>query len=268
MARHAAIGEAGTTTARRFRPGWPLTLVTAAAALLLLHLGSWQLDRLAWKRDLIERSAARLEQPAVALPAHVEPGSGIEYRPVRAEGTLRFDRAQIYGVEARGGEVGGRLLVPLEREAGPAILVDMGWVPEPVDAFLARQRGVVEEGAEIVGYVRFDHRESAPLFRPDNEPAERRWYWKDTGALARVMRQDGLAAFTLVRLAGNGSAPQAAGAAPPVPAEPRIDYRNNHLGYAVTWFGLCAGLIGVYIAFGLARGRSAPGGPSGGEIVP
>lgn len=232
---------------RRFRPGWPLTLTTIVAFAILMVLGTWQVQRLGWKLDLISRTEAGLAAAPVKLPADPAAMQDLDLRPVTAEGTLLHDRAFAYGTSQRGGQPGARLMVPLERGEGAPVLVDMGWIPEPVEAVLAEPG---DPGPlTVTGILRTDHLASRPPFRPENRPAERRWYWLDTAAIATALDLSALAPVTLVR------SPVTTETTPPIADRPVLALTNNHLGYAITWYGLGAGLIAVYLAFGLARGK-------------
>ncbi|MEZ5905294.1 MAG: SURF1 family cytochrome oxidase biogenesis protein [Geminicoccaceae bacterium] len=234
---------------RRFRAGWPLTLTTVVAFAVLMVLGTWQVQRLAWKLDLISRTEAGLAAAPVPLPVDPAAMLALDLRPVTATGTLLRDRAFAYGASQRGGQPGARLMVPLQRGEGGPVLVDMGWIPEPVEATLAAPD---EPGpVAIEGILRADHLAARPTFRPENRPDERRWYWLDTAALETTLDLPGLAPVTLVR------SPSGAETTPPIADRPTLNLTNNHLGYAITWYGLGAGLVAVYIAFGLARGKES-----------
>lgn len=232
---------------RRFRPGWPLTLTTLAAFAVLMLLGTWQVQRLAWKLDLISRTEAGLAAAPVPLPADPAAMLALDLRPVTATGTLLHERAFAYGTSQRGGQPGARLMVPLQRREGAPLLVDMGWIPEPIEAALDAP-GQPDE-VEITGILRADHQAARPNFRPENRPAERRWYWLDTAALASTLDLPELAPLTLVR------SPSGAETTPPIADRPVLGLTNNHLGYAITWYGLGLALVAVYLAFGLARGK-------------
>lgn len=230
-----------------FRPGWLLTVLVVSALAVLLSLGTWQMQRLAWKLDLIERVEAGLAAAPVPLPVDADAFADLDHRPVTASGTLRFDRAFARGSEQRGGIPGARLVVPLERADGASILVDMGWVPEPVEDFLGLAPSPAPDG--LAGTLYRDHLAARPLFRPANEPDARRWFWYDTAALRQWTGLDDLAAATLVRR------PDGVERTPPIADPPSMTLKNDHLGYALTWYGLAAGLLVIYVLMGRARAR-------------
>ncbi len=232
--------------AQRFRPGWPLTIVVAAALAILVTLGTWQVQRLYWKLDLIERVEAGLAAEPVPLPATAGALDALDQRPVTATGTLRHDLAIARGSEQKGGIPGARLLVPLEREGAMPIVVDLGWIPEPVSGHFGETPEPVEA---LAATLYLDHPETKPPFRPANEVEARRWFWLDTTDLRRWTGMPDLAAASLVRR------PDGVERTPPIADPPAMTLSNDHLGYALTWYGLALGLAVIYLLLGRARAK-------------
>jgi surfeit locus 1 family protein len=232
---------------RSFRPGWLLTILVMGALVVLASLGTWQVQRLAWKTDLIARIEAGLDADPVPLPATEAAIQALDHRPVTTEGILRLDLAFAKGSHQKGGIPGARLIAPLERDEGIAILVDMGWIPEPVSDFLEAEPTPTEGGFSATVYL--DHLATKPLFRPANDPVARRWFWSDTAALREWTGLPDLAAATLVRR------PEGVVRTPPIADPPTLNVRNDHLGYALTWYGLALGLLVIYLIMGRARAK-------------
>jgi surfeit locus 1 family protein len=231
-----------TLTRARFRPGWPLTILVGMALAALISLGTWQVHRLAWKLELIEQVEAGLAAAPVPLPADDAAFAALDNRPVVATGTLRLDRAFAKGSQQKGGIPGARLVAPLVRGEGAAILVDLGWIPEPVADFLDAAPSPTAPG--FTATLHLDHPAAKPPFVPANEPAARRWFWYDTNALREWTGFPDLAAATLVRR------PSAIEREPPIADPPAMTLRNDHLGYALTWYGLALGLFVIYLLMG------------------
>ena len=227
--------------AQRFRPGWLLTILVACALAVLVTLGTWQVQRMAWKLDLIERIEAGLVAETLTLPATEDGIRTLDHRPVTAAGTLRFDLAIAKGSQQKGGIPGARLIVPLERPDGIPILVDMGWIPEPVTDHLDAAPTTT---AALTGTLYLDHPVAKPPFRPANEPEFRRWFWSNTEALREWTGMPDLAAATLVR------SPAGRERTPPIADPPAMTLANDHLGYALTWYGLALGLLVIYLIMG------------------
>ena len=91
---------------------------------------------------------------------------------------------------------------------------------------------------------------------PDNDPEANEWFWIDIPTMAQVVGLDTALPLTLtpdppfVLEAATGSERTT-----PVPAMVRVTIQNNHLKYALTWFGLAAVLVGVYL---ISQSRKSP----------
>lgn len=198
---------------------------------LTVGLGVWQLERLAWKRGLLAQIDRAEAAPPVPLGSNPRPFEKVEVR-----GFMRDDLRAFYGSEVRSGTtgatLGAQLITPLEPAQGPPILIDRGWVPEgapaPVDA------GEVT----VVGYVRPP--EYTSWLSPATDLAAKRFWSLDPAAIGAALGLAKVAPFTIVAL-GSGGMPEPASALPRPP--------NDHLGYAITWFGLAACLIAVFAAY-------------------
>lgn len=237
-------------TARR---GFPvgLTVATAFALLILLALGTWQLQRLGWKRDLLNRIVALQAAPARPLDealGRLARGEDVDFTRVQATcpGLSAAPYLELYAL--REGQAGARLISACRIEAGPyrSILVDRGFVADTISA-----RPPVEPAAagelEVVGVLRAPDRASA--FSPPNRQA--RWFTRDVAAMAQALGATAPAPVFL--MAESSTNPEWKGLVPaPVPA----NISNRHLEYALTWYGLAAALIGVYAAVLLRRRKS------------
>ncbi len=234
---------------RSFRPGLALTLVCSIMLALLIGLGVWQLERLQWKLGLIAHAESRMAEPAVAYPARIDDPAALDFRHVSASGVFINDRSLAFGVVERGGEVGGQLVVPLRLDDGRILLVDRGWLPEallpPHVPSTAQPTGRVE----VSGVLR--DRGDAPkgLFTPSNEPGKRRWYWFDPEALERAV---GAPVQPFILFVNRAARPGEL----PAPSPVEVDYRNAHLGYAITWFSLAGALVVFYVMLGLRAEES------------
>ena len=235
--------------ARRFRPQlWP-TLVAIVGVTLLVTLGTWQLRRLAWKEDLIAHAQAGLSAPPAPLPAEPADYAALDFRRVGVRGRFLHDAAFGYGLSARNGEPGGHLITPMALVDGRTLLVDRGWLP------LALLPPAVPSGLEpqseisLAGVARYRGHYERSWFQPEDDPAARRWYGWDIGGIGEAV---GRPLLPLVLVAE----PSAAAADLPHVEPVSVEYRNNHLGYAVTWYGLAASLIAVYAAFSLRQSEA------------
>ncbi len=206
----------------------------------LCGLGTWQVQRLHWKNDLLARIEASERAPPAPLGDAAEP-----FAKVVATGRFDHAREALLGVEVRGTTLGAHLLTPLLRADGrPPVLVDRGWVPLERSRPIDRPEGEVA----VAGFVREADR------RDWNSPADdaprRRFYVFDPQAIGAALGLPAAPApFGLVALAPADAKP------PSLPEAarslPRPD--NRHLGYAITWYGLAVSLVVVLVAFARQR---------------
>ena len=213
-------------------------LVTLPVLAILIGLGTWQVQRLQWKTALLAQLAAAQAGPAEPLTAHPEP-----WTKVFATGRLLNDREALLGLEVRNAVLGAFLLVPLQRDNGPPLLVNRGWVPLEREAPVDHPEGEVR----VEGYVRPG--ESASLFSATDDPAGRRFYTLDPAVIGPALDLPEVAPFALVALAPSGLPPDAL----PQPARHLPQPPNNHLGYVVTWYGLALALAGVFVTWAHRR---------------
>jgi len=235
-----------------FRPLVGLTIATLVAEVVLINLGLWQLRRLEWKEGLIAKTEQRLAAPPIALSLALDQarrGADVEYFPVETTGRYRHDRELfLYGVfDATPGYF---VYTPFERTRGEPVLVNRGFVPEELKPQSARLDGLPEGERRLVGVLRTPERLSglADRFRPQNDPDANLWFRRDPAAMAAAT---GISA-PAVTIDSSGEENPGAW---PRGGVTRTAFRNNHFGYALTWFGLAAALAGVYAAYHVSAGR-------------
>ena len=211
-------------------------LSTLVMLAVLLGLGTWQVRRLAWKRDLLARIDTAERAAAVPLPADPDP-----FQKVAVRGRLLTDRSALYGAEVHdapaGPVLGGQLIMPLERAGAPPVLVDLGWVPAVRRAPLDLPAGETV----IDGYVRPPERPG--WFSATDNPGARLFYTLDPPAIGAALGLPAVAPFTLVAM---GPTPPRGW---PAPATSLPRPPNNHLQYAITWYGLAVTLLVVFVVY-------------------
>lgn len=227
-------------TQRRF-PILPSLLVLVAFA-FLIGLGVWQVKRLRWKTDLLHRIALLQTAPATPIvPVLEQAPSVFNYTRVRLDcpEVETTPVLRLYSVYQ--GLAGYRLITACRLTSGSYanILVDRGFVATP-GAEVPRPIPGVRISEPVVGVLRAP--EPKALVTAGNQPDQNLWYWRDLPAMARALNAPNPApAFMMLESPAPASGE-------PRPAPLPLNIPNNHLGYAITWFGLAAALVGVYLA--------------------
>lgn len=198
-------------------------------------LGVWQLDRRAWKLDLIARVDARAHTQPVSLPSAAEwpkiNARDDEYRRVRVQGVLLNDRETLVQAVTELGP-GWWVMTPLKTGSG-IVLINRGFVPPELRDRVTRRVGARDGVVSITGLLRVT--EPRGGFLRSNDPAGRRWYSRDVAAIAKAQGLQHAAPFFI----DADATPNPGGY--PVGGLTVIHFRNAHLVYALTWFAL-AGL--------------------------
>ena len=218
-----------TPTARRLIGPGAMVLTMLVA---LQGLGTWQVQRLAWKLDILARVAAAEAQPPLPLTADPPP-----FARVAAVGRFRNDLTARFGAFVQGPVMGAHLIVPLERKGAPTILVDRGWVP-------SQSVSAIDQPDEAVTVIGFIHPpDKAGLFRAADDVAARAFYTLDAEAIGNALGLKSIAPFVLVAI----------GPPPPLrwpePAKTLPRPPNNHLSYAIVWYGLAVSLIVIFVVW-------------------
>ena len=222
---------------------WPVLLATLIGTAILVTLGIWQVQRLQWKEALLAQLAANAAAAPIDLAAAVQmaaQGRDMEFVRVKFPGTYNHERWKKMIATYQGGQ-GWTVITPAQSADGFAVIVDRGRIPGQLTEF-DRPEGTVEIDGVIRTYPR-----GRAMFDPENDDTANLWYWWDVPAmLAASGLPEGLKPFPyVVQLL-----PAAATGAFPAPEEPQARLANNHLGYAITWFGLALTLLvvaGVYV---------------------
>ncbi|MDF2764226.1 MAG: hypothetical protein K0S81_1220 [Rhodospirillales bacterium] len=228
---------------RGFRPRlWP-TLFTIPAVLVMLGLGTWQVQRLFWKQELIQERQAGLAAPVTPWAEAEGRLQELHWHRVTAEGEFLNDRELVLAARSMNGNPGYHIVTPFRIEGGPVLMVDRGWVPLDRKQAEARPQGQVGGGTSVTGILRPGHQPS--WLTPDNQPEKNFWFWVDLPAMARAAAAEG-EAVTEAYLEADAT-PNPGGF--PIGGQTRTDLPNDHLQYAITWYALALALIVIYILY-------------------
>jgi len=233
-----------------FRPYPGMTVACAILFAILCWLGVWQLERLQWKLALIATVNGHMTAAPITLnQIAAMPADEAQYRRVTLHG--RFDHAKeayVFTTDATGTPV-YHVLTPFLVDTGKSLMVDRGAVSKEKLDPASRAAGNVAGDTQVTGVWRVP--DAPGLFTPAPDLAHRIWYARDL---------KGMAAADHITLSDPVLVEADATANPgglPLGGQTVVSFRNQHLSYAVTWFGLAIGLLGIWFSYHFSRGRIA-----------
>ena len=240
--------DMATDSETRLGSGRVKTVVTVVAVLtslaILLSLGTWQVQRLHWKEQLLADMMQRRSAPPVTVPeieALNAQGEDIEYRTMTATGTFDHERERHF-FATHEGKTGFYVYTPLMLADGRALLVNRGFVPYEMKDPALRLEGQLTGEVMLTGYARGELQEKPSAIVPDNDLAKNVFYWKDLSVMASSA---GLDAGGVMPFFMDADASQANPGGWPQGGVTQFALTNNHLQYAVTWYGLAGALVVV-----------------------
>lgn len=228
-------------------------VLVIAAFCALIALGTWQVQRLHWKVGLLATIAERMHSEPVLLAAIEKlnaEGKDIEYRPVSVSGVFDNSKERHFFATYQGAS-GYFLYTPLRTDGGETIFVNRGFVPFDKKDPKTRPESFVEGETTVTGLARSAPAEKPSFIVPDNEVGKNVFYWKDLKTMAA---STGLSDAKLVPFFIDAARDPNSNRLP-IGGVTVVDLPNNHLQYAVTWYGLAAVLAAV-VGVSLYRRRT------------
>ena len=236
---------------RRWLGPWWATLLATAGVGIGVTAGLWQLDRAVEKRDLEARFATGGAAGALQQLVASADAADFRYRTVRVRGRYDPDHQVLLDNISHGRQPGYQVLTPLATAAG-TVLVNRGWVPADGDRRILPDIGVDGEPREVVGRIEWLPRPGIELaaVAPPPEAAWPRRLLFPTIAQASAQLRIPLRTYQLLL---DPAAPdgyvrdwQPGGMGP-----------EQHVAYAVQWFGLALTVIVIYLVLTI-RNRKQP----------
>jgi len=232
----------------RFRPLLVPTLWFLPGLALLIGLGVWQIERLHEKEALIASVAAGMRAPPVALADALRTGpQSAEWHHVRVAGRFLHDKEAYLFAQGPLGAVGVQIVTPLVQSDGTTVLINRGFVPQALKDPSTRTAAQVRGEVALNGVLRLSQQPG--MFTPAPDAKARLWFVKNVPEIAAAL---GVAIQDPIIIEADAT-PNPGGW--PLGGQTVLDFPNDHLQYAVTWFGLALALIGVYLLYHRSRGR-------------
>lgn len=226
------------------------TVAALVGVAILIGLGIWQLDRRVWKHHLIDTLNTRLSRAPENLPPREDwPRlTAADHEFARVTFPAEFldgQEALVYSAgSALRADVKGPgywVFAPARLAGGSVVIVNRGFVPLDRKDPATRASGAPHSSIDIVGVMRWP--EKPNLFTPADEPKKNVWYLRDSIVMAKAKGWSAMAPFYI-----DQESPVPPGGLPR-PGKLTVNLPDNHLQYAITWFGLALALAGVYVVW-------------------
>lgn len=223
-------------------------------------LGTWQVKRLKWKQELISRAENSLALPTLPLPPILNPNiveQEFDFRRVTATGTFRHDQEMLVGPRLFDGEDGYYVVTPLERKDGSKLLVFRGWIAKRFKEQSSRPESLIRDEVTIECMLR--KKPAKNFFTPNDEPEKGNYYFMSIDDMAASTGSQPVYIQALMDLTYNGKQvypEQLIARGIPIGKPPKVEFRNTHFQYIVTWYGLSV-LTTVMLFFLVKQRREA-----------
>jgi len=235
---------------------WIALFACLVGTAILVALGSWQVERMQWKQVMLDRIDARIHAKPIdlaALRARFAETGDVDYTPVTVTGRFLHE-GERYMLTTFKGQPGWNVFTPLLTDANAVVFVNRGYVPYEMRDPAKRAGGQSADIVSVTGLARDAPRETPGYFVPDNEPGNDTFFWRDIDEMAGGLTlAAGVTVLPFFVDAGPGEAP----AGGPVGGTTVIDIPNNHLQYAITWYGLALVLAVMTVMLVVGDRRAA-----------
>lgn len=210
---------------------------------ILLSLSFWQVKRLQWKTELIKNRTTSYEIDAIKLSGFNNPKNN-EFRKVIVEGNLLNDKEMFMPALSKNGNNGFHILVPLKTINQKYYIYDTGWIPLRLKNKSERENNLHNTNVKLEAIIRSPGRKG--YFQPENDDIKNVWFFVEPSKMSNFLSID----FEQeIYLEAYENGPNGF----PIGNQTRIYLRNSHLQYALTWFFLSLGLVGVFLSSNIKK---------------
>ena len=228
---------------------WP-TVFFVFSLIILVSLGTWQVKRLIWKNDLISFYLKQSTNNIINLHKENFVSEEIEYRKVRLTGKfLNKKEVHITG-KTYEGNAGFHVVTPFLMQNGNYVLVNRGWVSENYKEAKSRSFSLINEETSVIGLIRYPQKKG--YFVPENEPDNGFWFTIKPTEIKNHLKID---KETFIIKFYVDALRQEKKINLPIGIKEKINIRNQHLSYAITWYSLAIVLMIIYLSYHYAEGK-------------
>ena len=219
-----------------------INLVTIFAFFTLMMLGTWQIDRLGQKNDLLKKIQRVSEDITDLKDANIDDSNLDDwlYRKIKIHGDFIsqeniFVFTHLSDPRGKFGGAGYWVLNPFKSDEGNIIIINRGFIPQNIYDQFSSSANKYKENI-VTGYVRKFEKEN--IFTPDKNIEDRILYLFEKNDIKKLFRIKKIEPYFIDQVDEYNSLPQS--------NETQLKFPNNHLSYAITWYGLATALLFIY----------------------
>ena len=229
-------------TTRYIRPTPIAWILFLGAFATTVGLGTWQVQRLAWKTDLIaEIEDAKTNAPLTArdLPTTDTEWKAKNFWPVKLTGTWNNEIEYHLAPRYYNSKLGYHVVQPLVLADKRTVLVNRGWIPADYKEIERRPRSIGVGRATVTGMIRYGSERNP--FTPENQKEKNVWFGRDVQAMADFYELKNVLP-AMVDAVGEQDVSTL-----PIPSDGAIRLRNDHATYVFTWYAIALGILVIFI---------------------
>lgn len=207
-----------------------------------MGMGTWQVQRLAWKEALIaEITAAKQENPFTnaTLPSDAESLKEKNFWPVELTGTWNHEIEYHLAPRYYKSQLGYHLVEPLILPDKRVVLVNRGWVPAKMKDISLRPHSIGVGKETVTGLIRYGNERNP--FTPQNQREKNVWFGRDVQEMAAFYDVKNVLPIMVDQIGEQNPKKL------PIPSDGAIHLRNDHLSYIITWYAIALGILIIFI---------------------
>lgn len=205
-----------------------------------LALGTWQVQRLIWKENLIASiEQSQTGEPVTALPSDADALKALEFHYVNLDGAWLPSHEFTIAVRYFQGHIGYHVVTPFQLSDGRVVMVNRGWVPSDLKEPSTRPETAVAGESSVQGMLRYGADRN--YFTPISQPEKNMWFARDVDVMAKTAGFENAVPEVSIDLVGEQDPRNL-----PVPFSGSIHLRNDHLSYIITWYGIALGILVIF----------------------
>lgn len=219
-----------------------INLVTIFAFFTLMALGTWQIDRLGQKNDLLKKIQRVSEDITDLKDVNIDDSNLDDwlYRKIKIHGDFIsheniFVFTHLSDPRGKFGGAGYWVLNPFKSDEGNIIIINRGFIPQNIFDQFSSSTNKYKENI-VTGYVRKFEKEN--IFTPDKNMEDKILYLFEKNDIRKMFRIKKIEPYFIDQVDEYNVLPQS--------NETQLKFPNNHLSYAITWYGLATALLFIY----------------------